>query len=60
MGDEPIPKNVPGCDIYWKEDRSLTYRGVKKKQRSKSGGKEGQILKVNKRERTDSFFHFFM
>ena len=44
----------------WKEGRSLTYRDVKKKQRSKSGGRAGQIRKVNKRERTAPFFHFFM
>ena len=31
LDDEPILKNVTGCDIHWKEGRSLTYRDVKKK-----------------------------
>ena len=53
LDDEPIIKNVTGCDVHWKEGRSLTYRDVKKKQRSKSGGRVGQIITVNKRERTD-------
>ena len=48
LDDEPILKNV------------LTYREVKKKHRSKSGGRAGQIRKVNKRKRTDSFFNFFI
>ena len=60
LDDEPILKNVTGYDIHWKGGRSLTYRGVKKKQISKSGRRVGQIGTVNKRERTDSFFHFFM
>ena len=60
LGDEPILKNITGCDIHWKEGKSLMYMDVKKKQRSKSGGREGQIRTDNKRERTDSFFHFFM
>ena len=60
MDDEPILKNVMGFDIYWKEGRSLTYRDVNKKHRSKSGGRAGQIRTVKKTKRTDSFFHFFM
>ena len=36
---EPILKNVTGCNIHWKGDRSLTYRDIKKKQISKSGGR---------------------
>ena len=60
LDDEPILKNVTGCDIQWKEGRSLTYRGVKKKQRSKSGGRTGQICTFNKMEGTNSFFHLFM
>ena len=60
LDDEPILKNVTGCDIHWKEGGSFTYRDVKKKQISKSGGRPGQIRTVNKRERNDSFFHFFM
>ena len=31
LDDEPILKNVTGCDIHWKEGRSLTYKDVKKK-----------------------------
>ena len=57
---EPILKNVTGCNIHWKEDRSLAYREVEKKQRSKSGGRAGQRCTVNKRARNNSFFHFFI
>ena len=39
LDDEPILKNVTWCNIHWKEVRSLTYRDIKKKQRSKSGGR---------------------
>ena len=60
LDDEPILKNVTGCNIHWKEGRSLTYREVKKKQRSKSGRRASQIRSVNKREMTDSFFHLFL
>ena len=49
LDDEPILKNVTGCDINWKEVRSLTYRDVKKKQISKSGRRAGQIHTFNKR-----------
>ena len=58
--DEPILKNVTGCGIHWKEGRRLTYRYVKKNQISNSGGSSGKIRTVNKRDRADSFFHFFM
>lgn len=57
--DEPILKNVTGTDIKWKKDRSLTYREVTKKQRKKGGPKAGQVRSITKRERTESFFHFF-
>ena len=57
LDDEPILKNVTGCNIHLKECRSLTYRDVKKKQRSKSGRRAGHIRTVKKREITDSFFH---
>ena len=60
LDDEPILKNVTGCDIHWKEGRSLMYRDVKKNNISKSGGRTGQVHTFNKRERTDSLFHFFM
>ena len=59
LDDEPILKNVTGCDIHWEDVRSLTYRDVKKKQIFKSGRRAGQICTVNKRERNDSLFHFF-
>jgi len=57
--DEPILKNVSGTEITWKSGRSLTYREVTRKQRKKGGRGAGQIRTVSKRERTDSFFHFF-
>ena len=60
LDDEPILKNVTGYNIHWKEGRRLKYRDVKKKQRSKSRGRSGQIHTFNKRERTDSFLYFFM
>ena len=58
--DEPILKNVVGCDINWKTDESdndmcLTFKTINKKQRNK----KGQIRHVKKKERTPSFFHFF-
>ena len=59
LDDEPILKNVTGCDIHWEEGRSLTHRDVDKNQISKSGRRAGSIRTVNNRERTDSFFHFF-
>ena len=60
LDDEPILKNVTGCDRHWEEGIILTYRDIKKKHRSNSGRRAGQIRTVNKRERTNSFFHFFM
>ena len=41
LDDEPILKNVTGCDIHWKEGRSLMYRDVNKNNISKSGGRQG-------------------
>ena len=58
LSDEPILKNVDGYDISWKADRSLTYRMVKKKQRGK-GKNVGQIRSITKKERKESFFHWF-
>jgi len=57
--DEPILKNVTGTTINWKKNKSLTHKEVTKKQRKKGGRGAGQIRTVTKRERTDSFFHFF-
>ena len=59
LDDEPILKNVTGRNIHWKEGRSLAYREVNKKQISNSARRVGQIRTFKKRERTDSFFHFF-
>ena len=59
LDDEPILKNVTGCNIHWKEGGSLTYRDVRKKQKSKIISRKRQIRAVNKRERTDSFFDLF-
>lgn len=57
--DEPILKNVTGSTINWKNGQSLTFREVTKKQRKKGGPNAGQIRTLKKRERTESFFHFF-
>ena len=57
LDNEPILKNITGCDIHCEEGRSLAYRDVKKKHRPKSGRSEGQIRTFNKREMTDSFFN---
>ena len=46
LEDEPILKNLRCCNVNWKEGRRLTYRDVKKKQRSKSSGRVGQICTV--------------
>lgn len=56
VDDEPILKNVTGCEIDWKDpDMCLMHRYVSKKQRNK----KGLIRQVKKKERTESFFHFF-
>jgi nucleosome assembly protein 1-like 1 len=57
--DEPILKNITGTEIQWKTGQSLTYREVTKKQRKKGGKAAGQVRSIIKRERTESFFHFF-
>jgi len=59
LDDEPILKNVKGCEIDWKPDMCLTFREIVKKQRNKSGKRAGQIRTVKKKERSESFFHFF-
>ena len=59
VADEPILKNVEGCDIDWKEGKCLTYKTSTKKQRGK-GKHSGQIRTIQKQERQDSFFHFFL
>ena len=48
LNDEPILKNVTGCDIHCKEGRNLKYRDFKNKQTSKSGRRAGHIRTVNK------------
>lgn len=58
LSDEPVIKQVHGCIIHWKEDRSLTFRKFQKKQRGK-GKKAGQIRTVTKTEKKESFFHWF-
>lgn len=58
MGDEPVLKNVKGCEIRWKPDRSLTFEIMKKKQKGK-GKHAGQVRTVLKQERKESFFHWF-
>ncbi len=57
--DEPILKEVTGSTIEWKAGQSLTYREVTKKQRKKGGPNAGQVRTITKKERTESFFHFF-
>mmetsp|Transcript_21153 Transcript_21153/g.38170 ORF Transcript_21153/g.38170 Transcript_21153/m.38170 type:complete len:385 (-) Transcript_21153:1690-2844(-) len=59
LDDEPILRNVMGCDILWKEGKCLTHKTVTKKQRSKAGKHAGQIRSVSRQEVTESFFHFF-
>ena len=59
LADEPILKNVEGCDILWFPKKCLTHREVIKKQRGK-GKHAGQIRNLKKQERRDSFFHFFL
>jgi nucleosome assembly protein 1-like 1 len=58
LSDEPILKNVSGCKIQWKKDKSLTFQSVNKKQRGK-GRNAGQVRTVAKTERKESFFHWF-
>ena len=56
--DEPLLKQVEGCKIHWKEDKSLTFRRIKKTQKGK-GKNEGQTRVVVKTEKRESFFHWF-
>eukprot|EP00934_Nitzschia_sp_Nitz4_P008426 Nitzschia sp. Nitz4//scaffold35_size145790//73919//75823//NITZ4_003029-RA/size145790-processed-gene-0.237-mRNA-1//-1//CDS//3329549121//8416//frame0 len=58
LDDEPILKNVEGCEIQWKEGKSLTFEKKEQKQRG-TGKNAGQIRVVIKNEKKDSFFHFF-
>lgn len=58
LDDEPIIGKVEGCKIEWKSERSLTYRETTKKQRG-TGKNAGQVRTVKKKERAESFFHFF-
>lgn len=57
--DEPILKNVEGTIINWKSGQCLTHKTITKKQRKKGGRGAGQIRTVTKKERQESFFHFF-
>lgn len=57
-GDEPILKHVEGCEIKWKTGKALTYTEKTQKQRGK-GKNSGQVRSVVKKEKQDSFFHFF-
>ena len=58
LGDEPILKNVEGCEILWKKGKCLTSAQVTHKQRGK-GKNAGQVRSVVKSENKESFFHFF-
>jgi nucleosome assembly protein 1-like 1 len=59
LGDEPILKNVEGCEIQWKSpEKTLTSKEITKQQRGK-GKNAGQIRTITKNEKCDSFFHFF-
>lgn len=58
--DEPILKNVTGCTIQWKNKNvCLTHKEVTRKQRKKGGPNAGQVRSITKKEKVDSFFHFF-
>lgn len=57
--DEPILQKVTGTEIQWKTGQSLTYREITKKQRKKGGPNAGQVRSITKKERSESFFHFF-
>lgn len=60
LDDEPVLKNVTGCDIQWKDpSRALTHQRITKKQRAKRGKHAGQIRTVTREEQCESFFHFF-
>lgn len=53
-------KNVTGCTIQWKNKNvCLTHKEVTRKQRKKGGPNAGQVRSITKKEKVDSFFHFF-
>jgi nucleosome assembly protein 1-like 1 len=58
LADEPILKNVEGCEIQWKPGKCLTEVEVTKQQRGK-GKNAGQVRTITKKERSESFFQFF-
>jgi nucleosome assembly protein 1-like 1 len=58
LSDEPMLKSVQGCEIQWKDGKCLTFSETTQKQRGK-GKNKGQMRNVVKKERKDSFFHFF-
>mmetsp|Transcript_23504 Transcript_23504/g.55702 ORF Transcript_23504/g.55702 Transcript_23504/m.55702 type:complete len:431 (-) Transcript_23504:58-1350(-) len=59
LADEPILKNVEGCEIQWKEGKTLLERKVTKQQRG-TGKNAGQVRTITKTEPCDSFFKFFV
>lgn len=58
LADEPILKNVEGCEIQWKPGKCLTSKKIQKIQRG-TGKNAGQTRTVTKTVRQESFFHFF-
>jgi nucleosome assembly protein 1-like 1 len=58
LADEPILKNVEGCEIVWKPGKSLTHKEITKQQRG-TGKNAGQTRTITKKVRQESFFHFF-
>ena len=58
LADEPILKNVEGCEIQWKPGKCLTSKKIQKVQRG-TGKNAGQTRTVTKTVRQESFFHFF-
>jgi nucleosome assembly protein 1-like 1 len=58
LADEPILKNVYGCEILWKPDKCLTFKTTEKQQRG-TGKNSGQVRNIKKKERCESLFHFF-
>ena len=56
---QPELEKIQGCTINWKDNKDLTKREVKKKQKAKRGRNAGATRVVTKIEDKPSFFRFF-